>query len=1019
MRPLLLQQEAVIQNLNQRLNAIRGTDPPEEAKLMERIKESTAEKLVAQSQAQQMNGNGGNGGPGQGQSSWAPHPGQGFAEGPSGQPSRAQMGQMAGQPPHSLQANPMQSSPSLQQAQSQGGHPANQPIVPPRSIPTPQQSGPQQLPGSSPFSGMPPSSMSGSIPFPNSNPQAQPIAGPSQPTMTGGNPMQNTFGIMPLDKHKFDPMFRTFCNRRNVKPDNRLLSIENRPVDLHALHVQVMQEGGINKVEASEVWPIIGGRLGFIQFPGDENTPAKSGPGVATQLGHIYKEYIAPFDQWYIIEAKRAQMAASGDITARMQSNRWTPAQMQAVVSMSQMSVAELHAQHIDEKMIQFVEANRASLQRTFQEQRSFQTRVRSSSQAPGGPQGAEPNGGPGPRPPGMGLNPGFPAGSPAQNGPSMMAARQHMLNQQMAQQQQQHQQQQQPGQQLMGGPHGLPVNRMPQQGGLVARGSMNAALPIIQKMKQDFMANNFNNLPSVEIPPEQLHEYNRILEQVHRQCTEADQRIAMMLGVLRNEEGVRKMVQIVCTVQQQRILLSTTNSPRYIVSLDNLRMMSADLQRIVESSNHQFQQVMRNNPQMFTSNAMMQQQQQQAQQLAQQQQQQQRQQQHQQQPQQQPPQQQQQQMPGNVMVPPNPIMGTPDMSHHNRTAVPHRPPSVVASSPPTTQPLRPPVALPHPPPIKRKPQASNGPVSTPSPAPVQSVSTPVASAPTPTAIASSPPNSTKSPKTKAAPKPKGGAKRRPSKAIPPPAPPAPELSQPTTSSSSGSVKRQREEEPVASGSSATNGSSAAAAASEPSPPKRVKTEWEAQPSEEQRKKEEAIENIKTEPDAQAFFEQMTELFKRSVEDNPQESPSNGFDALDQIFKVVYPGSDSMEMLGEPSGHREPSPPPMMNESFDEFFDFSFGTVEDEDTKAPTPDLVSSSSTNPSPESNHEAEGAHHVPASSSSSTTDIKTEELNDMLRLGPWKEIDGGEATYYQTSDWKWDSPMTSTDPWAIFNS
>ncbi|CAA7269638.1 unnamed protein product [Cyclocybe aegerita] len=42
MRPILLQQEATIQNLNQRLNAIRGTNPPEEAKILERIKEASA-----------------------------------------------------------------------------------------------------------------------------------------------------------------------------------------------------------------------------------------------------------------------------------------------------------------------------------------------------------------------------------------------------------------------------------------------------------------------------------------------------------------------------------------------------------------------------------------------------------------------------------------------------------------------------------------------------------------------------------------------------------------------------------------------------------------------------------------------------------------------------------------------------------------------------------------------------------------------------------------------------------------
>ncbi|KAJ3510481.1 hypothetical protein NLJ89_g4644 [Agrocybe chaxingu] len=81
LRPMLIQQEAFIQNLNQQLNAIRGTDPPQEANILDRIKDASADyakrkeyatrimmalqyhqRMVALSQAQQINGNGGNGG---------------------------------------------------------------------------------------------------------------------------------------------------------------------------------------------------------------------------------------------------------------------------------------------------------------------------------------------------------------------------------------------------------------------------------------------------------------------------------------------------------------------------------------------------------------------------------------------------------------------------------------------------------------------------------------------------------------------------------------------------------------------------------------------------------------------------------------------------------------------------------------------------------------------------------------------------------------------------------------------
>jgi hypothetical protein len=46
--------------------------------------------------------------------------------------------------------------------------------------------------------------------------------------------------------------------------------------------------------------------------------------------------------------------------------------QMQAVIALSHMSVQELHAQNIPEKMIQFVENHRTSFQHTHQDQNNY-----------------------------------------------------------------------------------------------------------------------------------------------------------------------------------------------------------------------------------------------------------------------------------------------------------------------------------------------------------------------------------------------------------------------------------------------------------------------------------------------------------------------------------------------------------------------------------------------------------------------------------------------------------------------
>jgi len=303
----------------------------------------------------------------------------------------------------------------------------------------------------------------------------------------------------------------------------------------------------------------------------------------------------------------------------------------------------------------------------------------------------------------------------------------------------------------------------------------------------------------------------------------------------------------------------------------------------------------------------------------------------------------------------------------------------------------------------------------------VASASTPVNNAPTPRDMSS--PQAPKSPKGK--PKPKPAPKRKVSikAAAPPPLPP-PEPA--TAPSPAGSNKRQREEEaspPQQMQPSASN-ASGPSVANEPSPPKRIKTEWDGPPNEAIKGRAEQVENIKTEEDGAAFLEQMTELFKMAAGNDGQDTITSDFsETLDTIFKgfgaSTDEGASGISSLGMGDGNVSQDVAPPVVDEFVEFFDFSsFGTLDEDDagSKAATPDLISSSSTNPSPESGSEVDTAHHQALTSS----DVKSEDFTDHLRLGVWKEVDGGESAYFHSGQWKWDSPMQSLDqPWAIFNS
>jgi hypothetical protein len=165
------------------------------------------------------------------------------------------------------------------------------------------------------------------------------------------------------------------------------------------------------QVQTNELWAIIGAKMGFVQFPGTDGEPAKSGPGVAQRLAMVYKEYLGAFDMVYInsvfesrkklhaAQAVQRQQIAHAAATGgsgndhlsqqhMMQQNRGalTPHQMQLVIGYANQSVAELRAQGVQERIIQFVETNRAHLQRTVMEQGMFRGQFQ-LNQASRGPQ--------------------------------------------------------------------------------------------------------------------------------------------------------------------------------------------------------------------------------------------------------------------------------------------------------------------------------------------------------------------------------------------------------------------------------------------------------------------------------------------------------------------------------------------------------------------------------------------------------------------------------------------------------
>lgn len=153
------------------------------------------------------------------------------------------------------QPNTMQPSPNLPHVSAQTGSLLNSGLIPPRSIPTPQQH-PQSIPARA--NGM------GSMSFTKPNPPLQKGLASSQSSIGAqggsGSAMTNftsPMSTLGLEKTQFDTNFKAFLMKRGGNIDLQLPSVENRPLDLHALHIQVMQEGGFSKARFSFLYDVV------------------------------------------------------------------------------------------------------------------------------------------------------------------------------------------------------------------------------------------------------------------------------------------------------------------------------------------------------------------------------------------------------------------------------------------------------------------------------------------------------------------------------------------------------------------------------------------------------------------------------------------------------------------------------------------------------------------------------------------------------------------------------------------
>ncbi|KAF8134778.1 hypothetical protein K438DRAFT_795187 [Mycena galopus ATCC 62051] len=105
-----------------------------------------------------------------------------------------------------------------------------------------------------------------------------------------------------------------------------------------------------------------------------------------------------------------------------------------------------------------------------------------------------------------------------------------------------------------------------------------------IAKLKADYSPERMlPNVPAIDVPAEQRKEYNNVLEQLHRGCTDLDQNLPMIFALIKNEVIVRRLIVIVQTAIQQRAMIFSGSS-RFLVTFETLRTMLEQVHIMNES---------------------------------------------------------------------------------------------------------------------------------------------------------------------------------------------------------------------------------------------------------------------------------------------------------------------------------------------------------------------------------------------------------------------------------------------------
>ncbi|EKM79088.1 hypothetical protein AGABI1DRAFT_128253 [Agaricus bisporus var. burnettii JB137-S8] len=102
------------------------------------------------------------------------------------------------------------------------------------------------------------------------------------------------------------------------------------------------------------------------------------------------------------------------------------------------------------------------------------------------------------------------------------------------------------------------------------------------------------NSMDSIIVPAEKLPEHHALLDKVSQACAEIDTKLAMIHDVLQQENYIKRMIIIASQIVYQKSLLTKEDwERRYVLSVDMLKSMLAEIQYLVGLYNQKIRGLM------------------------------------------------------------------------------------------------------------------------------------------------------------------------------------------------------------------------------------------------------------------------------------------------------------------------------------------------------------------------------------------------------------------------------------------